>query len=125
MEKNSMVENKSPTMHFYGKQPHINLSFNQKHYSRKVFVGSQFFLVLSIHPIAKHISNACRWINSRTYLDDGPYRTSKLALEEQVLDCLVIMTEDTLFTFMPIAFCNVVFSKNNPPTKIPHKNFVF
>ena len=41
--KLSMVENKSPTMHFYGKQPHINLLFNHKHYSRKGFVGSQIF----------------------------------------------------------------------------------
>ena len=42
-----------------------------------------------------------------------------------MLDCLVLMTEETLFTSVPIVFGKVVFSKNNSSTKIPRKFFVF
>ena len=40
-------------------------------------------------------------------------------------DGLIMWTENTLFTSVPIALGKVVFSKNYTSTKIPRKHFSF
>jgi hypothetical protein len=39
--------------------------------------------------------------------------------------CLFFMTENTSRTSMPVTFCKVIFSKNDPTTKVPCKPLSF
>ena len=49
-------------------------------------------------------------------MDSWPYRPSKLTLEEQVFNSLVLVTENTLFTSMPVAFGKIIFSEDEEDT---------
>jgi hypothetical protein len=59
------------------------------------------------------------------YLNDWPYRTGEPTLEENVFYFLLSLTENIFRTTMPVAFWNVIFSKNNTATKLPCKNLGF
>jgi hypothetical protein len=76
-------------------------------------------------PIAKDIGNTSQRMKARSYLNDRPYRSSKPTLEEQVFNSLILMTEYTPSTSMPVPLNKIIFGENNPLAKIPCKNLVF
>jgi hypothetical protein len=49
------------------------------------------------------------------------HMTCKVAFEKQVFYRLIVSTKNTRLTPMPIPLNEVIFSKNNPLTKIPCK----
>jgi hypothetical protein len=70
-----------------------------------------------VKPIPKDIGNTAWRIKVRWYLDDWPYKTCKTALEKEVFNSLILVTENTTFIPMPIPLSKIIFGENNSTKK--------